>query len=190
MHPLSLALVIGWIIFWLYWIVSAFGSKKEAPANIKQFFVIRITLFPLVVVLVLIFDRLPDSLRNHYQSVTSNHLVMAVGLFLFLGGLVLAIWARRHLGKNWGMPMTKKQAPELVTSGPYHYIRHPIYTGFLLMTLGSFLGICMFWLIIFVVAGIFFVYSAYAEERLMQQQFPRVYSSYKAKTKMLIPFLF
>jgi protein-S-isoprenylcysteine O-methyltransferase Ste14 len=44
-------------------------------------------------------------------------------------GLGFAIWARVHIGRNWGTPMTQKDEPELVTSGPYHLVRHPIYSG-------------------------------------------------------------
>jgi protein-S-isoprenylcysteine O-methyltransferase Ste14 len=47
----------------------------------------------------------------------------------------LAINARRHLGRNWGMPMSRKEQPELITSGPYALIRHPIYSGLMLAML-------------------------------------------------------
>jgi protein-S-isoprenylcysteine O-methyltransferase Ste14 len=49
-----------------------------------------------------------------------------LGLALFSAGLGFAIWARVRLGRNWGIPMTQKDEPELVTSGPYHLVRHPI----------------------------------------------------------------
>jgi len=192
MHSLAFIIAIGWIIFWLYWIVSAFGAKKgtHSHANLKQFIRIRIVTFPIAVALAVVFKNLPVSLKNHYQNAINNHLVSTAGLLMFLIGFMLAIWARRSLGKNWGMPMTQRQNPELVTSGPYAYIRHPIYTSILLMVLGSFLILNMYWLIVFIVAAVFFIYSAAEEERLMTQQFPKVYPSYKAKTNMLIPFVF
>jgi len=192
MHSLTFIIAIGWIIFWLYWIASARGSKKgtHSHANLKQFIRIRIVTFPIAVALVILFKNLPDSLKNHYQNAINNHLVLTAGLLMFLIGFMLAISARRCLGKNWGMPMTEKQNPELVTSGPYAYIRHPIYTSILLMVLGSFFIVNIYWLIVFIIASVFFIYSALAEEKLMTQQFPKVYPSYKAKTKMLIPFVF
>lgn len=88
------------------------------------------------------------------------------------------------------MPMSQKQDPELVMSGPYRYIRHPIYSGILLAFLGSALASSLFWLTIFAIAGIYFVYSAFVEEKLMMKQFPKAYPSYKSKTKMLVPFVF
>jgi protein-S-isoprenylcysteine O-methyltransferase Ste14 len=190
MRSLTLIIVIGWIIFWIYWIVSAHGSKKGTHTNIKQFFAVRLVMWPLAILLVLAFNHLPNSLKKHYQDAVNNHIVLAAGFLLFLAGYILAIWARRRLGKNWGMPMAQKQAPELVTSGPYNYIRHPIYTGILLMVLGSFFIVNMYWLIVFIFASAYFIYSAFAEEKSMMKQFPKVYPSYKTKTKMLIPFVF
>ena len=87
------------------------------------------------------------------------------------------------------MPMTEKDEPELVTSGPYRFVRHPIYSGILLAILGSALATTLYWLIAFVALGIYFVYSARVEERLMTCSFPSAYPSYKAHTKMLIPFV-
>jgi protein-S-isoprenylcysteine O-methyltransferase Ste14 len=86
--------------------------------------------------------------------------------------------------------MTQKQDPELVTSGPYRYIRHPIYTGILLAALGSSISVSIFWLVFFVISGVYFIYSANVEEKLMMKEFPKTYPTYKAKTKMLIPFIF
>lgn len=74
-------------------------------------------------------------------------------------------------------------------SGPYHYIRHPIYSGFLLAIIGTAVATSIYWLLIAVIAGIYFIYSAVVEERLMMTQFPKIYPDYKSKTKMLIPFL-
>jgi protein-S-isoprenylcysteine O-methyltransferase Ste14 len=115
---------------------------------------------------------------------------MGIGILLFLSGLALAIWARLYLGRNWGMPMSLKQDPELITSGPYHFIRHPIYAGILLALLGSALGGSVYWLIILIVMCTYFIYSATVEEKIMLNQFPKIYSTYKKQTKMLIPFVF
>jgi len=181
---------IGWIAFWLYWIVSASKVKKGTLPNIKQFAGTRIILLGLAYILVLIYNHLPLSFKQHYLTPTNSTDVLMLGFVIFLLGIFLAVWARINLGKNWGMPMTQKQTPELVTSGPYHYIRHPIYSGILLMAFGSFLDVNVFWLLIFIVAGVYFIYSAISEEQLMIKQFPKVYPSYKRRTKMLIPFIF
>jgi len=85
--------------------------------------------------------------------------------------------------------MTEKDEPELVTSGPYRLVRHPIYSGLLLAVLGTALATDIHWLIVFGIVGVYFVYSARVEERLLSSSFPTAYSNYKMKTKMLIPFV-
>jgi protein-S-isoprenylcysteine O-methyltransferase Ste14 len=191
MHSLSSIIVICWVVFWLYWLISAFNSKSSATTNMKQarqFFGVRIFIFVLAVILFRVHNVQNYSFEN--TKATNNELVLTVGFIIFLSGLALAIWARIYLGRNWGMPMTQKQDPELVTSGPYSYIRHPIYTGILLAIVGSVIAGGDFWLVFLVITAPYFIYSAVMEERLMMKQFPKVYPSYKDKTKMLVPFVF
>lgn len=189
MFPFDKVIAACWVIFWLYWLVSALGSKKNAKSNIKQFVGIRLGLIVLAAILASLLNKQSYSFQN--RSLTANNqVVLTVGLIMFLSGLFLAVWARIYLGKNWGMPMTRKQDPELVTSGPYQSVRHPIYSGILLAALGSALDVSIYWLLVFIIFAVYFIYSAVVEEKLMMKQFPKVYPAYKAKTKMLIPFVF
>jgi protein-S-isoprenylcysteine O-methyltransferase Ste14 len=121
--------------------------------------------------------------------VVHSSLLQVLGAVLFVCGIALAVWARICLGRNWGMPMTRKDEPELVTAGPYALVRHPIYSGILLAVLGTALATDIYWLVAFAVLGVYFIYSARVEERLMTSAFPATYPSYRAKTKMLIPFV-
>jgi protein-S-isoprenylcysteine O-methyltransferase Ste14 len=86
--------------------------------------------------------------------------------------------------------MTQKDEPELVTSGPYHLVRHPIYSGILVAGAGTSVALSWMWLVAVVLAGIYFIYSATVEERQLTKQFPDTYSAYKRSTKMLVPFVF
>jgi len=167
----------------------AFTSKKNITSGVKRFVVVRLALVAIIVILIHPFDGHSYSFQNYYLA-TNNKVVLAISFIVFLSGLLLAIWARVYLGKNWGMPMAQKQSPELVTTGPYRYIRHPIYTGILLAILGSILAGAMYWFIFFVIAAPYFIYSALVEEKLMLKQFPKTFPQYKSKTKMLIPFVF
>lgn len=88
------------------------------------------------------------------------------------------------------MPMAVKEAPELVTTGPYATVRHPIYTGVILAILGSTLTGGWWWLVIFVISTAYFIYAAMREEKEMAKTFPDTYPAYKARTKMLIPYVF
>ena len=86
--------------------------------------------------------------------------------------------------------MSVKNDPELVTVGPYRLARHPIYAGILAAGVGTALALGWVWLIVVVLAGAYFVYSAIVEERNLTEQFPETYPAYKRSTKMIVPFVF
>ena len=83
--------------------------------------------------------------------------------------------------------MSRKEQPELVTSGPYALIRHPIYTGLILAMLGSAMGVNIFGALLLVLIGPYFIYSARREEAVMLQLFPEQYAAYMARTGMFAP---
>ena len=70
---------------------------------------------------------------------------------------LLAVSVR--IGRNWGTPMTRKNEPELVTSGPCHLVRHPIYAGILAAGVGTAIALSWMWLTAIVLAGVYFVSS-------------------------------
>jgi hypothetical protein len=72
---------------------------------------------------------LREFLAETQRAASHSDTLSWTGVALCVLGFGLAISARWHLGRNWGMPMSRKEQPELVTSGPYAYIRHPIYIG-------------------------------------------------------------
>lgn len=179
MHALETAVVIAWIVFWAYWLVSAFGvkagraSRRRVPLN-------SVTALA-VILLVRVFHG--GSLAVH------SPVLGAIGALVFASGLALAVWARVHLGSNWGMPMTQKDEPELVTSGPYRFVRHPIYSGLLAGLLGTALVNNLTGLALVAILGGYFYYCATVEERNLTAAFPTAYPAYRADTKMLIPFV-
>lgn len=86
--------------------------------------------------------------------------------------------------------MTHKDDPELVTSGPYRLVRHPIYTGILTAGVGTAVALNWTWLIAVALAGTYFSYSATVEERFLSERFPEAYRAYERETRMLVPFVF
>jgi protein-S-isoprenylcysteine O-methyltransferase Ste14 len=104
-------------------------------------------------------------------------------------GIGFAIWARVSIGRNWSPRPAVKEHHELVTTGPYTYVRHPIYTGILLATLGSALLGTLFGIVMFIVVSITFALRIGKEEQLMLQLFPRHYPEYQKRTKRLVPFV-
>ena len=123
-RPVELVFLVGWAAFWLFWFLAAF-SMKRGRVQWSRELRIRAVIFAVVVVL-LSPRRVPAATAS-----TTDPWREAVGLVLFALGLGFAIWARVHIGRNWGTPMTQKAEPELVTSGPYRLVRHPIYSGIL-----------------------------------------------------------
>ena len=182
MRVIDITIGVVWAAFWIYWLAASVGVKA-GQSRWARFAGVRLG----VVVLILVLLRL-SGLRG--RTVTDTPWRLGAGLALFLLGLALAVWARLYLGRNWGMPMTRKEDPELVTTGPYRSIRHPIYTGIILAMVGTAVAISWYWLVAAVVLGGYFGYSAVTEERFMAERFPDAYPAYKRSTKMLIPFIF
>lgn len=183
MSTLRTSIFVVWGAFWIYWLVSASTAKESSTRGGRR---LRGVSLLIIVVASVVIRRLPSG-----GGLTIHSPVLhAVGTAVFVAGLAFAVWARIHLGRNWGMPMTERAEPELVTSGPYRCIRHPIYTGILLGLLGTALAVNLYYLIAVAVLTGYFVFSATVEERNMTSAFPQLYPEYKAHTKMLIPFLF
>ena len=172
----------GWAAFWLYWLLAA-SSMKRGHVPWTRHLGIRAVILFVVIVLV----RSGVFRDNRLQTTPWR---AGAGLALWALGLGLAIWARLHIGRNWGVPMTQKNDPELVTSGPYHLVRHPIYSGLLVAGVGTAVALDWVGLAAVLLAGTYFVYSATIEERYLTTRFPDAYPAYRRSTKMLVPFLF
>ena len=183
MNVIDVIMLIGWIVFWVYWLAVSVGVKA-GRTRWARFAGVRVAL--VLVVLLLLRLRV---FKGH-QAVTDDPWLQGTGLAIFLLGLALAVWARVYLGRNWGMPMSEKVDPELVTTGPYSTVRHPIYSGIILAMIGTTVAVSLYWLIAVVLLGAYFVYSAVMEERYMTGLFPDAYPRYKQSTRMLIPFIF
>jgi len=148
----------------------------------------RLVLF-FVIVIAVLFARKSSALHAlQWQELHSVPTAVA-GAALATFGAILAFAARAAIGRNWGSPGKRKTNTELVTHGPYSFIRHPIYAGMLLMMVGTAIGLAPMWWLVAIAAGIYFVTSARAEESYMTERFPDAYPAYKARTRMLIPFL-
>lgn len=182
MQAVDIVIGVGWVAFWIYWIAASVGVKA-GRTRWARFAYVRVAI--ILVVLLLLRLRV---LKGH-RAVMHNPWLQGVGLAIFVLGLALAVWARIYIGRNWGMPMSEKADPELVTTGPYRTIRHPIYSGIILAMVGTTVAISLYWLIAVALLGAYFLYSAVMEERYMAGVFPDAYPRYKQSTKMLIPFI-
>lgn len=181
----SLIIIALWIVFYSYWLISAIGAKKAVRATPwRKGAGVRLLLFAAAVMLMRTLR-----LRHIFVFHPSSMALHVIGLLVCVAGLGGAVWARINLGRNWGTPMSLKEGHELVTSGPYRYVRHPIYTGILVALVGSGLAAGTIWLVFFAVVCPFFIYSARIEERLMMQTLADIYPEYRKRTSALIPFV-
>ena len=186
MRVIDLIIVVVWVAFWTYWLIAARGAKSGQSGGWNRLIGLRVALVVVVIFVVRAFG-----LRGHsgLRSAATDPVLAGVGLALFLLGLALAVWARLYIGRNWGTPMSHKDKPELVTTGPYHRIRHPIYSGLILAMIGTALATTLYGLIAAAALGGYFIYSATREEAYLTEQFQDTYRAYKHSTKMLIPFI-
>src|ERR1700723_3465934 len=182
MYAVDYVIYSLWVVFWLGWLIAGASAKRTAQSRMGQFVGLRLATL-VILYLVIRFG----VLRGH-RAIVSSPVLQGVGVALFLIGLALAVWARVHLGRNWGTPMSEKVDAELVTTGPYRYIRNPIYSGIILAALGTAVAVSWYWLIAVVFMRAYFIYSATVEQHTMERLFPNDYPAYKRSTKMLIPF--
>jgi protein-S-isoprenylcysteine O-methyltransferase Ste14 len=180
MASLKLFIGLAWIVFWIYWLASATTSKESVDRGWRP----RLAGASAIGVFVI-----AAILPRFGATAVHNVILGTIGAVLFAGGIGLAVWARLHLGRNWGMPMSERAEPELVTSGPYRFVRHPIYSGLLLAMLGTALVDNLLGLIVVALLVAYFYYCGRVEERNLATTFPQAYPEYKSRTKMLIPFL-
>jgi protein-S-isoprenylcysteine O-methyltransferase Ste14 len=179
-------IIVFWVVFYAYWIFSAFGTKRYVRRG-SWGLGIRIVIWLAIVLLLQNTSAREFIIRE--RLITFDPAVQWLGVVICACGLAFAIWARVYLGHNWGMPMSLKQDAELVTSGPYQYVRHPIYTGMILAMVGTTLVI-VWWIVPAVASLIYFAWAARTEEKIMRNEFPNQYPDYMKRSKMLVPFIF
>ncbi len=127
----------------------------------------------------------------HWSFPLTQHLVPAAagGLVITLAGVALASWSRIELGQYFSTTLGVKKEHQLITTGPYRWIRHPIYTGLLLLLLGAALvhnsGSTL--LMLFVPFCIFFYWQSVLEERLLENHLGDAYRRYRDRTGRLLP---
>jgi protein-S-isoprenylcysteine O-methyltransferase Ste14 len=178
-----------WMTFLLYWQIKAAHTKKTQRLEPAGSRILR-ALIILVAIVLLSTTWIP--LPWLYRP------LWRVGLWPFwlgaavtVSGLLFAVWAREHLGRNWSSAVSIKQDHELITTGPYAAVRHPIYTGIL----GGFLGVAIALsevrgFVVFVLMFFVFWAKLRTEEKWMRSQFAETYAKYVHRTAALVPYVF
>jgi protein-S-isoprenylcysteine O-methyltransferase Ste14 len=182
----SLLIVIPWIIFVLYWILGAIKTRatreKESAASRIAILLIEGTGYALIFtgsagIGLLGIRFMPRTLAS-----------AGLGVVLTWSGIGLAIWARYHLAEYWSARITIKEDHQLIRTGPYARLRHPIYSGLVLATIGSALVIDEWRCVLgvgLVLTGYWF--KARKEEAMLSQQFGDAFREHQKHTGFLIP---
>lgn len=188
-YPLALNIIsVCWTLFAVIWLLAAFATKQSVyqESRLQR---LRYTI-PILLggFLLAKGHRLSDPL-NH-RVIPHLDALAWTGVVLCIAGLIFCIWARFTLGRNWSAVVTLKGGHELITSGPYALVRHPIYTGLLTMFVATVIVLGHVAAIIampFVFVS-FWVKLRY-EEKLMSEKFPNEYAAYQQRVKRLVPFV-
>jgi protein-S-isoprenylcysteine O-methyltransferase Ste14 len=177
-----------WTAWALYWLTAAVGNKatlRGEPLSSRLAYAL-----PLILGGVLLgWPQLPGAALLDLRLWPRLPLTYGAGLALLLGGLAFAVWARVQLGRNWSGAVTVKQGHELIRSGPYRHVRHPIYTGILAAVLGT--AICSGTVraaLGLTIIAIALTRKLRREEALLRELFPDQYPQYCAEVPALVPF--
>jgi protein-S-isoprenylcysteine O-methyltransferase Ste14 len=177
---------IPWIIFVIYWIIGALKTRttreRESAASRIAILLIEFAGY------VLLFSHSAEigvlGIRFMHRTPAS----VILGVVLIWSGIGLAIWARYHLAEYWSATITIKEDHQLIRTGPYTHLRHPIYSGLVLATIGTalvidkwrcVLGVCL------VLTG--YCFKAMKEETMLSRQFGDAFREHQKHTGFLIP---
>lgn len=187
-HHLARYYDAAWITLGIVWLVGAFATKPVERIQTRSS---RFTHTLVFVLAALLLVRAPLHLGAlSRRFVPFSSIVGYIGLALTIVGLAFAIWARFYLGRNWSARVTIKKDHELVRSGPYAVVRHPIYSGIILALAGSVVGFGEIRALLgFAVVIVGFVLKSRLEEKFMSEQFGEEYARYRQNVKSLIPFV-
>jgi len=174
-----------WVIFSLYWDVAAKNSTPAKSSEAKASRGIHVFLANVSLILIAV------PIHGFGRFLPASPLVMVVGLALEIAGLSLAIWARRHLGRNWSGEITIKQEHQLIQTGPYRHLRHPIYTGLLTMYVGMTIATGEWLGLLGLAVGLMAYWrKTRIEEATLSAAFGAEYETYRADTWAIVPGIF
>lgn len=174
-----------WVAFLVYWQVMAINTKKTTQLEPIASRAFRVLLFGVAIYL-LVFR--PPAVWLHRHLWPSDFATFWLGIALTLAGLLFCVWARVTLGRNWSRSVTIKQDHELIQTGPYALVRHPIYSGLFLAFVGTALAEAQVrGLLAFALIVLAFCLKLRLEEKWMRAQFGAKYEAYAGRVKAVVP---
>lgn len=181
-------LELPWVIFILYWILAALRTNRTVRTEPAGEHLARIVV--MVAAFILLYSSDPRFGVLNLRFIPYANWIFELGSGLAFLGVAFAIWARYHIGKYWSRTVSLQEGHELIRTGPYARIRHPIYTGMLLALLGTALAIGQYRAL--VAFGIFlagFIWKSKQEEALLAGQFGTAFEEHRRRTGFFLPKL-
>lgn len=178
--------LLPWYVFGAYWAITWLRVKRTRTAEKSADRLATVAVMALA--FVLLFYDWPRSGPLRLRFVSSATWVAWAGILITSLGVAVAIWARHCLGEYWSARVTLKEGHQLIRSGPYRFVRHPIYTGMLLAALGRALTLGE-WRGVLAAVLVLAAHSrkALREEGLLASEFGEEYASYRRSTGFLFP---
>lgn len=187
LHSRVFPALLLWIGFSVYWSIAAKNRAPDKRSESKKS-----TVFHQIVLnaaLLLLFIPVP-ALTGWFLPERLHYLV-AAGAIIQAAFILLAIWARRHLGRNWSGAVRIGLDHELVRTGPYRILRHPIYTAMLGMSLGTAISSSQYHALLGLVILLFaYLRKTRMEEQILGQTFGAEYEAYRRDSWALVPLVF
>ncbi|MBO9648853.1 MAG: isoprenylcysteine carboxylmethyltransferase family protein [Variovorax sp.] len=182
------AITALWFIWAVYWLIASRGAKLTVRQESVRSWLLHIV--PLALALGLLWLPVAPIPLLGIRIVPRAAWAFWVGAALTLAGLLFSVWARAYLGRNWSGIVTLKQDHELVTTGPYSLVRHPIYTGLLLAFVGTAIARgTLVGVVAVPLAALALWRKLRMEERWMRDQFGEKYVAYSQRVAALVPFV-
>jgi protein-S-isoprenylcysteine O-methyltransferase Ste14 len=174
-----------WGVLLVVWFVLAIALGRRSGHHSTRAWLLRLGAVAIVLAAIYLITRG----RPPLVSVEPTRGVAITGALLCVGGLGLALWSRIAMGRRWAMPIAEQGESDLVSTGPFAYVRHPIYAGVIAMLIGSALNVPGSYAEV-LTAIVSLLILARNEEREMSRLLPRVYPPYMERTKRFVPFVF
>ena len=176
----------AWVAWSTYWFIAA---RHVSRTRLSEGWLPRMQhLLPAAIGFVLIFHggRMLLHGRMYHGAWAA-----VLGLSMTVVGLLFAVWARVHLGRYWSGIITVKEDHQLIRSGPYRHVRHPVYSGFLLAVLGSAItagtGDALAGFVLILLA---YLVKMRREEAVLSREFGDQYLSFKKEVAALCPLIY
>ena len=182
--------ILGWMwaLLGVYWIIGAAGTKKTEVTEARPSRLLRLLLLAVMFTLLLTGRFRFGALA--WRFVPEYPWTRWAGIFITATGIALAAWARHHLGANWSDKVALKIDHQLIRSGPYAFLRHPIYSGVLLAVAGTALAVGE-WrgIVVLVVMTVNYWFKAAREDRILSGKFGDAFEEYRRRAGFLMPRL-